>query len=296
MPFVRTEDRSIRRRSAKGRLPNFLIIGAPRCGTTSLSSYLSDHPDVFIATQKEVHYFDYNYKRGVDWYRAQFDRVGEERLVGEASPRYMFDELAMQRMAALMPDIRLVAILREPVARAYSMYWFRRGLLGEEQSFEDAIEEELQPGFVPKGRRWPLLLETSTYLPALERVCRFYPRSSLLVLLLEDLRTDPEKTFGSLCEFLGVDASVKPAGLGKPVNKTHRIRNRYLYRTMLRMRAWRRLPFRLGYRIDEWNRATFTYPDMDPRTKERMRAMFSEHNAALAAWLGRDLSVWDDAD
>ena len=292
---MKTEDRSIKRRSAKGRLPNFLIVGAPRCGTTSLSAYLSEHPDVFMAPQKEVHYFDYNYRRGHDWYRAQFDRVGDERLIGEASPRYMFDEKAMERMASLLPDIKLVAILREPVARMYSLYWFRRGLGAETQSFEQMIAEEQQSGFVPKGRR-PPLIQTSTYLPALERVCRFYPRSSLLVLLLEDLRAEPEKTFGSLCDFLGVDASVKPPRLGKPVNRTHELRSRRLYRTMIRYRLWRRLPFRLGYKIDDMNRVAFTYPDIDPGTRRALRESFAEHNAALASWLGRDLSVWDEAD
>jgi hypothetical protein len=295
VPFVGTEDRSIQRRSANGRLPNFLIVGAPRCGTTSLSSYLSDHPDVFLAPQKEVNYFDYHYRRGVEWYRAQFDGVTAERLVGEASPRYMFDDDSMERMATLVPDARLVAILREPVARAYSAYWFRWGLSGEELSFEEAIEEELQPGWVPKGRI-PPLLPMSRYLPALERVCRYYPRSSLLVLLLEDLRTEPEKTFASLCDFLGVDSSVKPPHLGKPVNRTHRLRYPRLHKAMTRLRAWRRLPFRLGYKIDAWNRVPFEYPDMDPRTKERLRAMFAEQNTSLASWLGRDLSVWENAD
>ena len=83
-----------------------------------------------------------------------------------------------------MENAELIAILREPVARAYSAYWFRRGLGGETQSFEEAIEREQQPGFVPKPRL-PLLLEASFYLPALERVCRYYPRDRLLVLAPE---------------------------------------------------------------------------------------------------------------
>jgi sulfotransferase family protein len=278
---------------SRGQLPNFLIVGAPRCGTTSLSSYLSGHPDVFIAPQKEVHYFDHYHRRGDDWYRAQFTGSRSRRLVGEASPSYMFEEEAMERMARLVPDAKLVAILREPVARMYSAYWFRKELAGEEQTFEQAIEEEQRPDFTPR-KRLPLLLTHSTYLPALERVCRYYPRSSLQVHLLDDLRVAPEETFGSLCGFLGIDASVKPPKLGKAVNRTHRLRSRRLYRSMVRMRAWRRLPFRLGYALDEWNRVPFTYPDMDPATKDRLHAMFAERNAALAAWLGRDLSIWDN--
>src|SRR5437762_2920456 len=117
---MREPARKIARRSQKGGLPNFLIIGAPRSATTSTALYLSQHPEVHIAPQKEVNFFDLEFHRGLDWYRAQFDRVEDGQVVGEASPNYMFSEDAVQRMAALLPDAKLIAILREPVSRAYS--------------------------------------------------------------------------------------------------------------------------------------------------------------------------------
>jgi hypothetical protein len=287
-------DRSIARRAEKGGLPNFVLVGAPRCGTTSISTYLSQHPDVHIAPQKEVHFFDHRFDRGLDWYRAQFDRASDERVVGEASPNYMFSEEAMQRMAGLLPDAKLIVMLREPVARAYSAYWFNEVLRPDRLSFEEAIEAENQPGFVPKYRRSGLL-GGSTYLPGLERITRFYPRSALIVLLLEDLKKQPDETFASLCRFLEIDDTVKPSTLGRSVNQTHRLRSLRLYYTMARLKAWRRLPFRLGYKIDEWNQVPFEYPPIDPATRERLRAHFADHNAALARWLGRDLSTWNKA-
>jgi hypothetical protein len=288
---VKAADRSIQRRSGEGRLPNFIIVGAPRCGTTSLAGYLADHPDVYVAGQKEVRYFDHNYKRGASWYRAQFKGAGTRRLVGEATPNYMFDEGAIRRMAELLPDAKLIAILREPVARAYSDYWFRRGRRGDDRSFEEAIEQELRPGYTSSGHL-PSALEASTYLPALERICRYYPRSSLTVMLLEELNSAPEATFGSLCDFLGIDASVKSPRLGSAVNRTYRFRSRRLHLAMLRYHLWRRLPFRLGYKLADWNSEPFTYPEMRPDTRARLRAMFADHNRDLAAWLGRDLSIW----
>ncbi|TMK18557.1 MAG: sulfotransferase domain-containing protein [Actinobacteria bacterium] len=284
--------RKTARRSEKGGLPNFLIVGAPRCATTSLATYLAGHPEIHIAPVKEVHYFDLRFDRGLDWYRGQFDRATGKRLVGEASPNYMYSDESLRRMYDLLPDAKLIAILRDPVARAYSAYWFRTGLRPDGLSFEETLDEELKPGYVPKFRR-PGVLTASWYLPALERICRFYPRESLQVMLLEDLKRDPDGEFASLCRFLGVDDTVKPASLGRQVNRTHRIRSLRLYRTMVRTQAWRRLPFHLGSTIDRWNQADFDYPPIDPATKQRLREYFGEHNAALARWLDRDLSMWE---
>src|SRR5689334_25080325 len=103
-------------------LPNFVVIGAPKAGTTALSRYLGDHRDGFVAAQKEVHYFDRDhlFSRGVEWYEAQFEGAGGVRAVGDATPGYMYSREAIDRMAALLPDVRLIATLRNPVDRAYS--------------------------------------------------------------------------------------------------------------------------------------------------------------------------------
>ena len=253
--------------------------------------YLSQHPQIHIAAQKEIHFFDLRYDQGVDWYRAQFDDATEPML-GEASPSYMFSEDAIRRMHELVPDAKLIAILREPVSRAYSAYWFLNSLAPEGLTFEQTLEQQAAPGFMTRFGR-PGVLTASTYLPALERVTRYYPRSSLHVLLLDDLKRDADGAFAGLCRFLGVDDTVKPASLGSTVNKTHALRSVGLYRMMMRYRAWRRLPFRLGYTIDRWNQRAVDYPPIDPATKQRLKQHFAEHNARLAEWLGRDLSDWE---
>jgi hypothetical protein len=129
------------------RLPNFVIIGAPRSGTTSLAHSLSQHPEVFVTMQvKELHFFDTNFDRGLDWYRQQFSGAdaAAAKAAGEATPTYMYDETAMSRMAETVPDARLIAILRNPVDRAYSHYWMNRSLDREDLLFPVAIETEAE--------------------------------------------------------------------------------------------------------------------------------------------------------
>ena len=117
-------------------LPDFVIIGTAKSGTTSLYAWLCEHPCVEPATHKEVHYFDYNYYRGVDWYRAHFPTVrerdafaathGRPFLTGEASPSYISHHWVPERLAGLLPQAKLLVVLRDPVQRAYSQFQMSR--------------------------------------------------------------------------------------------------------------------------------------------------------------------------
>src|SRR5947209_2592633 len=104
-------------------MPGFLIIGAQRCGTTSLYDDLVKHPSIATASQKEIHFFDLNFQKGIDWYQAQFPGLGQKGFItGEASPYYIFHPLAPKRILAAAPEIKLIVMLRNPVNRAYSHY------------------------------------------------------------------------------------------------------------------------------------------------------------------------------
>ena len=121
------------------KLPNFLIIGAQRCGTTTLYNQLVSHPDISPATTKELHYFDINFSKGIQWYKEQFN---DERIIGEASPYYIFHPLCPKRIFDIIPEVKIIVLLRNPVERAYSHYWHEIRLGKENLSFEDAISEE----------------------------------------------------------------------------------------------------------------------------------------------------------
>jgi hypothetical protein len=135
-----------------GSLPDFLIIGAMKCGTTSLYHYLIQHPDICPAYFKEIHFFDNNYHEGFKWYRSCFPTLfykyytihvrRRNFITGEASPYYMFHPHVPQRVHQTIPNVKIIIILRNPVDRAYSHYqhWVREGI--EKLSFEDAIKAE----------------------------------------------------------------------------------------------------------------------------------------------------------
>lgn len=274
----------------QGRLPTFLIIGAPKAGTTSLAEYLGEHPQVFVAPEKEISYFDRHHRRGPDWYRARFANAGDTDAVGEATPGYMYFDDALSRMADLIPDAKLIAILRDPVERLYSDYWYRLPL-GETRSFAEVVHQEIAEGKPFHKTMRMGYLEAGRYVGHLRRVCEHYSRESLLVLLMDDLRSDPVGTFASLCRFIGVDDGFRPRSLGRPTNEAYSLRSPALRRTMWRLRLGKRARW-LAKRLDDLNRVPLNKPEMDPALRAELKAWYANDNAELAAWLGRDLSAW----
>ena len=145
--------RTVGRLTARWRtVPDYLIIGTKRGGTTSLQQYLTAHPDVLEPkAAKASHYFDANFSKGWSWYRAHFplqrwmDReraAGRPVVVGEASPYYCFHPLALDRIAARVPDVKLIIVLRDPVERAWSHYSYEVARGNEDLSFADALDAE----------------------------------------------------------------------------------------------------------------------------------------------------------
>jgi hypothetical protein len=271
-------------------LPNFLIIGAMRSGTSSLAYYLRDHPQVFMARNKELHFFTDRFDNGLDWYRYQFGGGDGHAVVGEATPTYMYDPVAVERMAAVLPVAKLVAVLRNPVDRAYSHYWHQVEKGRETASFAEAVAAE--PDRIAGREGWErrawAYVDKGRYRRQLDCVCSFYPRDAIHVILFEDLRDRPDATFASVCEFLGVDTAYAPPTLGRVVNPHIRVRSERV------RRATRRLPKRLQDLVGRINAPPTEYPPMEPGMRATLTRTFEPENDALAGWLGRDLSAWDD--
>ena len=212
----------------RGRaLPDFVIIGAAKAGTTSLYAWLGEHPCVAPASTKEVHFFDYNYYRGEDWYRSHFPprselaalRAGQGApcLTGEASPPYISHQWAPQRLAKLLPDAKLIVTLRNPIERAYSQFQMTRRENEEPlESFADAVADEearLAPERArcladPRYNSWPIgcwsYLMRSRYAEQLERWFALFPREQFHVVTLEDIATDPQSVLDGIHAFLGL--------------------------------------------------------------------------------------------
>ncbi|MEJ7707695.1 MAG: sulfotransferase domain-containing protein [Nocardioidaceae bacterium] len=215
--------RLLRRPTSRWRtLPDFLIIGAQKAGTTSLYHYLQISPDIRAALVKEVHFFDHNYERGVNWYRAHFPLAETKRswVTGESSPYYLLHPAVPVLAHEMLPDARLIAMLRHPVDRAYSHFHHSRAYGAESESdFATALDREtertdaawakLQRGGNQDDRlQWFSYARRSHYAPQIARWLRLYPREALLILTTEELEANPSRVLRRALLHLGLPGSV----------------------------------------------------------------------------------------
>lgn len=208
-------------------LPDFLIVGAQRCGTTALYKTLVQHPGVMPAgLHKGIHFFDTDYQRGPEWYRAHFPtraaralkerRTGVPQITGEASPYYMFHPAVPARMAHDLPDARFIVVLRDPVERAYSAYTHERARGFEDLEFEAAVDAEPErlageeerlladPGYVSVRHQHNAYLSRGRYVEQLERLSAAVGRDRLLVVDADAMFADFEDSFTEIQRFLGL--------------------------------------------------------------------------------------------
>lgn len=256
-------------------LPTFVGVGASKSGTTSLARWLEAHPDLFVAPQKELRFFTLHWDRGLDWYAEQFAGAAG-RPCGEFTPDYMNDQQAVERMAATVPDARLLVCLREPVSRLLSHYWHQRLRGSERRPLREAVAEE--PDYVARGH----------YLPQLVRLAQHYPRERIHVAVFDDIRDRPAEVFAAACRFLDVDDQVRPELLGTAFNTASSFRSKRLRTQMLRWQAFRRAPA-LSRRVDALNRRPVDYPAPGADDLRWLQERCADDLPALEAWLGRPL-------
>jgi len=247
------------------RLPDFLIVGAMKSGTTSLAKWLGDHPDVFVPESKELHFFDLEWKRGVRWYAGHFDALPPDTLVGEATPAYMAHAFCVPRMADVVPNARLIAVLREPVSRAWSHYQHLVAKNGERRTFEEILgiemtlrQDDSDIGYYFRAR--------GHYIEQLTRITDRFPRSHVLVELFDELVLEPHEAMRRVCRFLDIE-EVVPAVVGTAYNQ--------------------RAPVARGVR-NVWG-ALHRKEEMARYVRHELHEHFRPYNRKLAAWLGREL-------
>ncbi len=259
-------------------LPDFLIVGAQKCGTSSLYRNLVRHPSIIPAFVKEVHFFDNSrnyFQRGVGWYKAHFPTLlhkyyrkhicGNDSLTGEGSPFYMFHPHALRRISELLPEVKIIILLRNPVDRAYSHYHHEVEKRRETLSFEDAIrmEEERLRGEFDKlmtDEKYTSLnyscyayLLRGVYVDQLKRVYSYFDKSQVLILKSEDFFKDSQSTIDKVFQFLG-------------------------------------LP---GWQMEYFKKANVgSYQKMNSATRDRLLNYFEPHNHKLYEYLGINFG-WD---
>lgn len=198
--------------SIDGRLPNFLVVGAQRGGTTWLYECLRAHPEVYVPDTKEVNFFSdigaENFPKGVAWYKGFFEEAtSQHRALGEITPEYLVDEKAPSRIRRLLGDIKIIVIVRNPIERAYSSYG--RGLRENNwnYSFETFLEENVD-----------YCIDRGMYWEQLQRYLECFSEDNVQVMVYEDLLDDPLSYISTVFAFLDVDSSFVPPVVDKRFN------------------------------------------------------------------------------
>lgn len=255
-------------------LPDFLIIGCAKGGTTSLYYYLIQHSNIASASGKELWFFDTNFKRGLIWYRSNFPTVffkyyekiihHQKIITGEASTNYIFHPLAAKRTYSVLPDAKIILLLRNPIDRAYSSWAMhvRRGT--EKLSFEEAIKQEEER---IAGEEQKILeneyydsfklmhysyLKRGIYIEQIKKWMKLFPKNRFLIIKTEDFKLNTKKTMSEIFDFLEVpnfDVNQKRENVGK-------------------------------------------YTEMNPETRNLLIEYFKPHNKKLYKYLGRNFD-WD---
>ena len=255
-------------RSNPGSLPDFLIIGAQKAGTTFLYYLLCQHPYVAPTSEKELHFFDsQKFNKGEGWYRSNFppptSENGHKVITGEASPYYLYHPLAARRAAQVVPHARLIVLLRNPVDRAYSDYQNRLREGNEFLGFEEAIEAEEErikgekekmladEGYSSASHRRHSYLARGVYVDQIKEWHEHFDPDQLLVLKSEDFFVRLQESLGEVSNFLGLP-------------------------------AWQPEVLSASLRNES------DYVPMSPAVREKLESYFEPHNQRLYDYLGAD--------
>lgn len=275
--------------------PDFIVIGAMKCGTSTLCAYLEDHPDIFMVPKAEPNFFshDTNFDRGTEWYERFFAGQEGAKLRGEGSNAYASGQMfphSATRMAAYKPDLKLIYVVRHPVKRIVSAWIQNRIDMG------DKIAPTLDRAVREMPERY---LGQSLYWQNLSRYRALFPDSQIHVGFMEDLKSDPDSFFAGICDFLGVAPAprirrdhVNPsAGKAMP-SAAYSVVNGLPMMGILKSLMPRRLRRGIRDRFLTRRITNGSQPDFDPSTRDWLRAQLGPDSAAFLAHCGRPADHW----
>lgn len=275
-------------------LPNLLIIGAMKSGTTSLHRYLSTHPEIFMSRLKELDFFaeELNWTKGRGWYEAQFEEAGGARIRGESSTsytKYPQYQGVPARAAALVPDAQLVYIVRDPIQRMKSHYFHELSKGRERDPFHSALLTN------------PKYIQVSMYANQIEQYLDHFSREQLLVITAEDLRDRREHTLRLVCNFLRVDETWSAPVTQRTFNTTQdRVAMRRVEVLARRLPGWssvmQRLPLGLKRNVRRFTTrpiaAEAAAARIDPSLEAELRDRLRDDVARLRTFMDPAFDGW----
>ena len=296
-------------------LPNFLLIGAAKSGTTALYTSLKQHPDVFMSTPKELRYFSYTgpYPEGLEEkyihrgvttleeYKQHFVDIEDEKVIGEASPMYLYTPETAERIKAVIPQVKMLAILRNPVDRAFSAYMHAiRDWNEPSRSFRMALEKEEERINAGWGILWHYT-QAGFYSEQLSRYYHVFNPGQIKVVLYDDLVKDAKGLMKSIFEYLEVDPTFNPDTSPRPnvsgFPKSPKF-HQFMYRLFMQDNPIKRISrviipknFRQKVMVD-MRLANLEKRSMPEDIREELKVLFHEDIKKLEELIGRDLSIW----
>ncbi|PZD73251.1 hypothetical protein C1752_02324 [Acaryochloris thomasi RCC1774] len=291
-------------------LPNFIIIGPAKCGTTSLCHYLGQHPEIYISPAKEPRFFAPEFyatppnslvrkgarrkQMGLQEYKSLFRGVTTEKAIGEASTEYMFFPKSPNRIKELIPQAKLITVLRNPCDRAFSAYCYQRRDGAENLTFKEALEEEEKRSKEDWRPGWRYK-EAGFYYEQISRYSELFSPQQLKIFLYEELNQNPLDTLKNIFKFLEVDSGFVPDLSRKNVSS---VPQNLLINKMLVPSS--PISFLKPYLPDQWKiilrnireKNRKSKPDLPDDLRETLVKTYEEDILRLQEYIQKDLSSW----
>jgi hypothetical protein len=278
------------------KLPDFIIIGGMKCGTTSLHYYLNCHPDISMSVEKELNFFLYqrNWYKGIDWYQSQFQ--GQGKIYGEASPNYTnfphWPETA-SLMSKILPDVKLIYLVREPIQRLISHYVHKLADGTENRPIEEALSD-----FEDNSHN-PYICRSRYYLQ-LEQYLQYFDAANLLIITTEELYYYPEQVLAKIFRFLGVSDDITLINYRKRLHGSVFKRQKTELGNHIAqlpiMSKINHLHPRVRYHLNKLIYFPFSTPIKKPQLSKDLRIRLidylQEDIAQLRTFTGKDFNEW----
>ncbi len=272
-------------------LPTFLIPGAPKAGSSTLYQFLSAHPQILMSDKKEPDFFCGNWGLGLPFYEGCFADYRGETAIGEATVAYMADPVAPGRIHQVLPDVKLIFALREPVSRAVSHYWWRVNTNVETRVLDEVLASD---------DNYPV--EYGLYHTQIRRFLDFFPMARMHFVFTDDMARDLDSVITSATEFLGVDTGANAGA--SPSNQARAPRSRTAATLLSRAsasplkhlatRRVRSLASKTVGTLAQANTKAFRPPPLRPDQRRLLQDTFAPEIEGLERLLGRDLTAWKE--